>query len=195
MVNILKIPHLGYLPISIKYVSSLYCLTEELTMRTIAKMMFIFLFTGLVNKMQAQTKEETVKWLTEKMMKECFLEDDKRNNKVRIMSVKLDDNFLTIDVEIKKAKDDNFGKAMHVLHQVKVDLTHLDLGFITQFGGLATTGKYVELSEGPLNKILLTSYYFFRINSSCEPDITNRFRRSIEHYLSLIPARKSSEIF
>ncbi|PUV25130.1 hypothetical protein [Sphingobacterium athyrii] len=164
-------------------------------MKTIAKMIFMFMFIGLVNKMQAQTKEETVKWFTEKMMKECFLEDDKRNNKVRITSVKLDDNFLTIDVEIKKDKDDNFGKAIHVLHQVKVDLIHLDLGFITQFGGLSTKGKYVELSEGPVSKTLLTSYYFFRINPSCEPDIANRFRRAIEHYLSLLPARKGNEIF
>jgi hypothetical protein len=164
-------------------------------MTTIAKMMFIFMFIGLVNKMQAQTKEETVKWLREKMTKECFLEDDKLNRKVRIVSVKLDDNFLSIDVEIKKEKDDNFGKAGRTLHQVRVDLTHLDLGFITKFGGLATDGKYVEVSEGPLNKSLLTSYYFFKINPSCEPDIINRFRRAIEHYLSLIPTRKSSEIF
>lgn len=164
-------------------------------MKTIAKMMFICMFIGLVNKMQAQTKEETVKWFTEKMMKECFLEDDKLNRKVRIVSVKLDDNFLTIDVEIKKEKDDNFGKAGRILHQVRVDLNHLDLGFITKFGGLATNGKYVEVSEGPWNKGLLTSYYFFKINPSCEPDIINRFRRSIEHYISLIPARKGNEIF
>ncbi|MDR6733454.1 hypothetical protein [Sphingobacterium sp. 2149] len=166
-------------------------------MKTIAKMMFMFMFMfiGLVNKMQAQTKEETVKWLREKMTKECFLENDKLNRKVRILAVKLDDNFLMIDVEIKKEKDDNFGKAGRALHQVSVDLTHLDLDFITQYGGLATNGKYVEVSEGPLNKGLLASYYFFRINPSCEPDIINRFRRSIEHYLSLIPARKGNEIF
>jgi hypothetical protein len=164
-------------------------------MRTIAKMMLMCMFISLVNKMQAQTKEETVKWLKEKMTKECFLEDDKLNRKVRIGSVKLDDNFLMIDVEIKKEKDDNFGKAGRTLHQVRVDLTHLDLGFITQFGGLATNGKYVEVSEGQWNKSLLTSYYFFKINPSCEPDIINRFRRSIEHYLSLIPARKGNEIF
>ncbi|UQA77559.1 hypothetical protein K2F45_11490 [Sphingobacterium siyangense] len=164
-------------------------------MKTIAKMMFMFMFIGLVNKMQAQTKEETVKWLREKMTKECFLENDKLNRKVRILAVKLDDNFLMIDVEIKKEKDDNFGKAGRALHQVSVDLTHLDLDFITRYGGLATNGKYVEVSEGPLNKGLLASYYFFRINPSCEPDIINRFRRSIEHYLSLIPARKGNEIF
>ncbi|WP_343557185.1 hypothetical protein [Sphingobacterium sp.] len=67
-------------------------------MRTI-RIILIIAFLGMLFQSWGQTKEETIKWLTEKMMKENFFEEDHYTGTTpaKITRAIFDDNFVIIN--------------------------------------------------------------------------------------------------
>lgn len=95
-------------------------------MKPYIKIFCIIAFIALAKNSEAQTKEETVKWLTEKMMKDGFFKflNIFGTRPVKITTIDFDDNFLTIN-GFWRATDDAGREGRVVDFQYEINLAKL----------------------------------------------------------------------
>jgi len=179
------------------------------------KLLFAALFCLVTSfTAQAQTKEETIAWLTEKLMKTGFftytyygfIED------VKIDTAQFDENFLILKGSTKGDKYYN-GKVSSTYKRnfyYKIDLSKLEdyilcnanicsknnsikqISSWEKFGYKA--GSWELLDLGTENEYTSRTY-ILEIVESVEPDIIERFKKAIKHYQSLMTIKKSAEKF
>ena len=152
-------------------------------MKTI-KIILLLAFFGMAAQSQAQTKEETVKWLTEKMMKPCFLADmNDYRYRAKIIYVKFDDNFLYYTKETTWSESGETTRS----YLMKVDLTKVKP--IKEDGILETDGKYVEALNEKGEVQHVSNSAFWINESDCENDLIPRFQKALNHYISLMTVK------
>ena len=165
----------------------------------------------MITQSQAQTKEETVKWLIEKMMNPDFYWL-KRVTKIHM--VKFDENYLEIklDSKIIERGDNSFERVKTETNGFyKIDLSKMILDYS---GGFQTNGNNIYREENDFtivsrnggndylfdekrhhHKNYTSEIYGIRINDNFEPNIKERFQKAIKHYQSLMTVKKSNEAF
>ena len=178
-------------------------------MKNLFTLFAILLSLGLAN---AQTKEETVKWLTEKMMSPNFFqyheEHPSDNNKTVINSLTFDDNILTVvGIYNSKGRDREGNWTNEFSFEYIIDLSQLDdndvfnyqFGFRSKKQSIRMKLNQKSWQEGyrprENNYDELNNYTSITINSSFDVDIVERFTKALQHYKSLMTVKKSTETF
>lgn len=183
-------------------------------MTTICKMICMLVFLGIATQSQAQTKEETVKWLTEKMMKDHFFEMSYFTGvtPAKIYKVRLDDNYLVIDGEyIWDYKDNGRNYRQKEIFNYEIDLAKLSDEVYLYGSYIATKGNFIKessdwkkyrwqngeyiLIDSKLSKEYKHYMQQVRINDKVESEILERVAKALKHYQSLMTIKKSNETF
>lgn len=113
-------------------------------MKTITQLLCLLAFVCFANTTQAQTKEETVKWLTEKMLSPNFFYID-ANKQKKVKSVKLDDNFLIINYTFSTYYRNKWGEQENVYQRsISINLVHLILENLPRF---STNGNNIYYQQ------------------------------------------------
>ena len=168
---------------------------------------------------QAQTKEETVTWLTEKMMKPGFFELYRargNNATAKIISVRFDDNYLIIEgtLNYNDLKYVSYGDKIRSYEDrftYSINLSKLTDAVFGYHNSIATDGnaireylyaeewgyKYGDWTLLEFNTTNIYTYSTGKIGvvSNIEPDILERFKKAIKHYQTLMTVKKSTETF
>lgn len=140
-------------------------------MKTTIKTICLVVFLVFAMQTQAQTKEETINWLTEKMMKSCFLYTSPGRSICTIKAVKFNNNFLEYSIECENK-----------LHRMQVDLGKVKQ--INDTGWLETNGDYVYYIFEDGQRLSMEAA--FQINPDCEPKLIPNFQKKLNHYISLM---------
>ncbi|MDM1297179.1 hypothetical protein HXZ94_01480 [Empedobacter falsenii] len=174
-------------------------------MKKLITLFVLFLSIGIAN---AQTKEETIKWLTEKMMSPDFLKASYA--KFEVSSVEFDENYLTIVGMTKTSEYDRKWSLYTDTYSYETYTIDLSKTSVSN-GAFISDGNYIKLKyriveytgmrKDELFKGDESSEEYFRnntelrVNYSFEPDIVERFSKAIEHYKTLMSVKKSTETF
>ncbi len=164
----------------------------------------LFMLAG-TQTTQAQTKEETIAWIKEKMMKKDFWRPNRRGEltyhipEMYATRVDFDDNYLYLNIyylmkeeHIRLRQKPDVTEKTHTDYY-RIDLSKLDTGDIL-YGRIETKGNYIRHQHDygeTKYKNGLDSY----INPNCESDILERLKKAMEHYISLMTVKKSNETF
>ena len=144
-------------------------------MKTLLKTISLFVCVMFAMQSQAQTKEKTIKWLTEKMMKPCFLYNSPDGSISTIKAVKFNNNLLEYTIEYKNK-----------LHSEQVNLDKVKQ--IDETGWLKTDGDYVYYIFEDGQRLSVETA--FQINPNCERNLIPDFQKKLNHYISLLTAKK-----
>lgn len=180
------------------------------------KLLFALLLCLITSyAVQAQTKEETITWLTEKMMKPGFFKDDYNYKKIIADKVEFDDNFLTVYTHWV-SKDEVWNGSRYILteykqfNKYKINLAKLSEHFFKYPEFISTEGSNIEYAHTwerygwnsgvyGLQETKKGKEYIERLNirigEEVEPDIQERFSKAIKHYQTLMTLKKSAETF
>lgn len=140
-------------------------------MKTIIKAICLVAFLNFAEQGQAQTKEETIRWLREKMMKSCFLYTSPDGRICTIKTVKFNNNLLEYSIECESE-----------LYSMQVNLDKVKQ--INDKGWLETNGDYVYYIFEDGQRLSMEAA--FQINPDCEPNFIPNFQKKLNHYISLM---------
>lgn len=140
-------------------------------MKTTIKTICLLVLLSFTIQSQAQTKQETINWLTEKMMKSCFLYTSPGRSICTIKAVKFNNNLLEYSIECENK-----------VHRMQVNLDKVKQ--IKETGLLETNGDHVYYIFEDGQRLSMEAA--FQINPDCEPNLIPNFQKKLNHYISLM---------
>ena len=185
----------------------------------IKSLIILTFFLVATPRVQSQTKEETIDWLTEKMKKPNFFKMDSytySDVSAVIDNIKFEENFLTIRGTFKY-DDMKYGTSDKVVASTrkdfiyKINLADLKEGYLASYGAFGTNSNSIyyynywekmgykhgewQLIDFESKDVFVSNTSLIQVNSNIETDIRERFAKAIKHYQSLMTIKKSDEKF
>lgn len=161
------------------------------TIKTMKKLLFATLFCLLtLFTAQAQTKEETIAWLQEKLQKYAYYDNDYRRFLITDFKVEVSEcNIKFIYTEKQGYDDRHLGDFYNQYRIIPIDKLEIlyDRGEI--FTSIKNSLQCIKiLSE---NQLGLTSYTKVKITPG-EEDLANRLQKAVDHLATFCPKKKET---